>query len=111
QQEMLTFVSLPGDKIMLTGNAYLGVQIVSLKDGLNRAADQLELLRGERFSFCGGWAISSPGMKNIVRRLKSSVADSPWYPYFSYVPAMAEEKAAYAVWIADYQEEYELSLD
>ena len=108
QQEMLTFVSLPGDKIVLTGNAYLGVQIVSLKDG---KTGQLELLRGDRFAFCGGWAVSSPGMKNVVRKLQFSVADSPWYPYFAYVPAMSEEQAAYAVWLGDHQEEYEFTRE
>jgi len=108
QQEMLTFVSLTGDKMILAGNAYLGVQIVSLKEGM---ANQLEPLSGDRFAFCGGLAISSPGMKNVVKKLKPSVADSPWFPYFAYVPAMAEEKAMYAVWIGDYQEEYEFALD
>lgn len=105
--QVLTFVSLSGEKITLTGNKYFGVQLFSFKPGLAGPIQQLSFAKGEEMVFIGGIGMSTPQLAEITRQLPNRGV----YPYFNYLPALAGADNHYSVNIGENIEFYEFQVN
>ncbi len=104
--QMLTFVSLTGQKIALTGKRYYGVQLLSFKPGLPGPVEQIAFDDGNELVFIGGMGMSTPDLAGISRQLKNRGI----FPFFNYLPAMAAEVNSYTVNIDERIEQYEFTV-
>ncbi len=104
QEQFLTFVSLNGAAIKLTGDRQVGVQVISLRPKLGSAFDQISWTGDQRIIFCGGIAVSTPRMENRAREFGRGAGDS----FFFYVPSMAEAPPSTVIGISPYMQGYKL---
>ncbi|HNV70763.1 MAG TPA: hypothetical protein PKO06_13765, partial [Candidatus Ozemobacteraceae bacterium] len=103
QNQLLTFVSLTGDKITLTGTRYYGVQIISLRPGLGRPVQQLGFDKGSGVAFMGGICLSTPVLESLTRQLSTS-------PMIDYLATFGATSASYSVHIDEQVRDYEFSV-
>lgn len=103
---MLTFVSLSGQKIALTGKRYYGVQLLSFRPGLSGPVDQISFDDGNELVFIGGLGMNTPNLAAISRHLKNRGI----FPFFNYLPALAADVCSYTVNIDERIEQYEFTV-
>ncbi|PKL49452.1 MAG: hypothetical protein CVV42_05555 [Candidatus Riflebacteria bacterium HGW-Riflebacteria-2] len=104
--QLLTFVSLNGQKIALTGKRYYGVQLLSFKPGLYGPVEQIAFDDGNELVFIGGMGMNTPNLAVISRQLKNRGI----FPFINYLPAMAAEVNSYTVNIDERIEQYEFTV-
>lgn len=107
QHQVLTFVSLTGDEIALTGNRYLGVQVFSFRPGLARPTSQLSFQQGTDFVWLGGMGVSTP----MIDRLSRQLVQRGVFPLLNFLPALGAAEASYTVNIRDKVVGYEFAAE
>lgn len=100
QRDLVTFISLNGDPIVLREDLLIGVQVISLKPGLNAPATMVTWQKGDGIILAGGVAVSTP---NLVERIKEFKRP----PAFFYVPAMGDATPERLVYFGRSLREYE----
>ncbi len=102
-EEILTFISLTGDQIILTDNVQIGVHLISLKQ-VDAPEPMLTYTNPGKVMFAGAIAVSTPDLDNLTRQFRDEL------PLFSFPPAMAAEDPPMAVVLADELEGYEYEV-
>ncbi|PKL50591.1 MAG: hypothetical protein CVV42_02380 [Candidatus Riflebacteria bacterium HGW-Riflebacteria-2] len=115
QENFLTFVSLRGDAITISGEALLGVHLVNLNPLQSSPYDQIVWARSVRkeIVFCGGIACN---FLNLPKRLLEfgtidNSCDHLRAPFFIYHSAMASSEPAYAVQLMENMRGYMLTAE
>lgn len=113
QDNFLTFVSLSGDPIRITGEALVGVHLINLKDQYRRPYDQIiwtEAVNKE-ILFCGGLALNYLNLPERLREFGriTSACNVLKAPFFMYHSAMAADKPSFAVQIMENMRGYRLT--
>ena len=93
QDHFLTFVSVSGDAITLTGDLHVGVHLISMKADVSARKDQLKWAKGENVRFFGGIAVNTLNLSERVKQFKQ-------VPRIEYPAITADPKPATTVQIA-----------
>lgn len=96
---ILTFISLTGDQITLTGHVQIGVHLVSLKQ-MGAPETMLNYAEPGKVILAGAVAISTPNLEQLTRQFKDEL------PLFCFPPEMATDEPPMAVVISDSLEGY-----
>ncbi len=93
QDRFLTFVSVSGDTITLTGDLHVGVHLISMKSDVAAKKDQIRWVKGENVRFFGGLAVNTLNLTERIKQFKQ-------VPRIEYPAVMADPKPATAVQIS-----------
>lgn len=116
KDKFITFVSLKGEPITITGETLLGVHLINLYDSYNQKYDQIKWQtkdKNKEIIFLGGIACN---YLNLSERLKEfgkikSSCDVLNAPFFMYHPEMASDEPSIAVQISQAMHTYSLTSE